>query len=222
LYYFLRLFSWIFGCFFLFYQDFSLIRFWCCLVFISVSLLPFSFINFNQNSLFSFFKYLLFQELFSILLLFSWFFSFLPFLFVIIFSFFKIGIAPLAFWLEKIILEIKEGVFWLLTLPKIGPSVVLFSFSTSFSIILVTLFCFISFLKLFSVKNFLVILLYLGNFSVFFGVLLSIISFIKSVSWIFFYLLINFVILLSLNNQHPDIFFFLLISTLTHMPFFFL
>jgi hypothetical protein len=221
-YYFLRISSWLFGCLFLFYQDFSLIRFWCCLVFISVSLLPFSFINFNQNSLFSFFKYLLFQELFSLLLLFSWFFNFLPFLFIVIFSFFKIGIAPLAFWLEKIILEIKEGVFWLLTLPKVGPSAILFTFSNSFSVRIILLFSLFSFIKLFSVKNFLIILLYLGNFSIFFGRLLRIMSFTKRMFWIFFYLITNFIVLLSLDNQYPDIFFFLLLSPLPPIPFFFL
>lgn len=204
------------------YQDFSLIRFWCCLIFISVSLLPFSFVNFSQNSLFPFFKYLLFQEIFSLLLVFSWYYGDIFQIIALVFCFLKIGIAPLAFWLEKIILEIKEGVFWLLTLPKIGPSFLLFSFSNSLSIILIFFFILISFSKLISVKNFIIILLYLGNFSVFFGLFLRILSFLKRIFWFTIYIIINYIILIYLENQSPDIFFFLILSPLPPMPFFFI
>ena len=222
IYYFLRFISWFFGCIFLFCQDFSLVSFWCCLVFISISLLPFSFINFSQVSFFPFFKYLLFQEFFSLLLLFFWFFNFMSQIFVIIFCFLKVGIAPLAFWLEKILLEIKEGVFWLLTLPKVGPSILLFCFSNSSSFFLLILFLIFSFIKLFFVKNFLLILLYLGNFSVFFGFFLRVFSFLKRIYWFTLYLYVNFVVLLYLENQSPDIFFFLFFSPLPPIPFFFL
>lgn len=177
------------------FSDLSICLIWVRLIFIALTVIPFSLVNLEEESSSGYLKYILFQESYSVLLCIFLYFYFNVLIFVL--SFLKLAIAPLGNWIEPLIKEIKSGFSWIITLPKILPALLLFCFSRKILIFFVIFLSFFCISKLVVLKNFQSIMLYVGNFSILFSIVLRIYSLFCCLLWFFYYIIISFFLLRS-------------------------
>jgi len=169
-------------------------------------------------------KYVLFQETFSILLRMLLILSVENNYFIMVLLLMKIGVAPFGKWLENILDEIKESLYFVFTLPKIVPITILSLFCRGvwlnfMVVVIIRLFIRIKILCSFDLK---LVVLYLGNFSVLFSAFLGIFAAQIRLVWFYLYCFRRLIILYGGNLEILRFFDLFWISALPPSPFFFL
>ena len=204
-----------------FFSDLSVCLIWVSLIFMALSVIPFSLLNIEEETSSGYLKYVLFQESFSVLLCVFLYFYFSILVFTL--RFLKIAIAPLGNWIEPLLKEIKTGFPWIITMPKLLPAFLFFCFMSPFLVSIIVMMVFLCFRKLVILKNFHSIILYLGNFSVLFCSVFRIYSLSCCSLWFFFYIIISFFLLSTQVGFFSCSFsFFFWIRALPPSPIFFL
>lgn len=219
--YFFRLRFWSLSLILFFFSDLSVCLIWVSLIFMALTVIPFSLLNLEEESSSGYLKYILFQESYSVLLCIFLYFYFNVFIFLI--GFLKLAVAPLGNWMEPLLKEIKSGFSWIITIPKLIPSFLLFCFINSVFLSFIVLIGFLCLRKLLILKNFQSIILYMGNFSVLFCVILRFYSFFFCSVWFVIYIILSFFLLNSQVRFFSCSFsFFFWMSALPPSPIFFL
>lgn len=219
--FFFSLFLWMLRICLFFFSDLSVCLIWVGLIFMALSVIPFSLLNIEEESSSGYLKYVLFQESYSVLLCIFLYFYFNSFIFLL--RFLKLAIAPLGNWMEPLLKEIKRGFSWIITLPKIFPAFLVFCFANKTSIFFVCLLSLFCILKLLILKNFQTIILYVGNFSILFCIVFGRYSLLFCFVWFFYYIIVSFFLLRTqLRFVSCSFSFFFWIRALPPSPIFFL
>ena len=192
---------------------------WASLVLMRLALAPF--IETRKSSL-GVMKYILFQETFSVALCIIWGASFFL-LGVWFFVLLKLGVAPLGGWLESLLEELRPFLFFVLTLPKFVPVWLICRAPIKFMGATACL-CISGFIvrKIFGSRDIKTIIIYLGNFSVLFAVILGQLRWGACFLWFCAYTLTSFVILFLSELKNLGFLEFFWVSALPPSPFFFL